>query len=202
MKKFDLSILTIAVALVGLALLGATQPSVQGAEAESAYAAKVNSVEISQQEFLSTLKRENGEKVLEELIEEVLIKQEAARQKVDATPEEINKELQKLKARLKTPEKYQEFLKHNELTEESVKEKLRTQVVFGKMLDKRVAVTEEEMKKYFEENKSKLGPNATYEQNKDKIKQVLVNKKKRKEVKKFLNELKAAAKIEKAAGME
>lgn len=196
MKKFDVTILIIAVAVVGLILLGVAVPAKHQTTGDAVAAAKVNGKPISEQDFISEMKRQTGKAVLDSLIDAELVKQEATKENLQATPDELKKQYDKFKKRFDSDEKYQQFLKENYLTDAKVKEKLITKIELEKMAEKHVTVTEDEMKKYFNDHKEQFGANPVYEQNKDQIKQIITSKKIRKETKALLAEWRKSAKIE------
>jgi uncharacterized HAD superfamily protein len=72
---------------------------------------------------------------------------------------------------------------------------MKTQVLLEKMLGKDINITEEEMSKYFNENKNTFNKNATLESEKENIKNILFEQKLSEKLQPFLNDLQSKAKI-------
>jgi len=191
MKKFDMSLLTISLLILGLLLLGMS-------EKEEPIVAKVNGTAISESRYFAELSKQHGEQILDQLVVETLIKQEADKKKITVTQDEINDELTKMKAQMGTPEMFEQFLAQYQMTEEQLKERIKQNVLLDKMFKDELQVTEEEMRAFFEENKASFGqPAPTYEQVKAQIKEVILENKKQYRIPAWIEEARKTAKIEK-----
>ena len=76
--------------------------------------------------------------ILERLIEERLILQEAKRMELSVGSDEVMDRLHQLRARLETEEAYRQMLQEAGLAEEQLKSKLRQQVLVQKAIDREV----------------------------------------------------------------
>lgn len=96
------------------------------------------------------------ENILEKLITEKLITESAKEKNITVTDEEFNEQLKNYEEILGGEEKYKEFLKQNNLTEEYFKDSIKKEMIIDKYKNDYVnglKISEEELKKHFEENK-------------------------------------------------
>jgi foldase protein PrsA len=96
------------------------------------------------------------ENILEKLITEKLITESAKEKNITVTDEELKEQLKNYEEILGGEEKYKEFLKQNNLTEEYFKDSIKKEMTIDKYKSDYVnglKISEEEAKKYFEENK-------------------------------------------------
>jgi len=99
-------------------------------------------------------------KILDQLVSNELLRQEAAAAGVTASDEEVNKQLAELKGRFPSPEKYQEELKKNGLTEAEVAKQIRETMVMQKFVETKVVndvkVSDQAVKDFYDKNPDKL----------------------------------------------
>jgi parvulin-like peptidyl-prolyl isomerase len=98
--------------------------------------------------------------VLEDMIEEKLLEQEAKKLRVQVTEKEIDAAIEGVKTRFNlTDEQMVEVLKKQNLTPQTFREQWRRQLlankVIGAQVQGQIAVTEDEIKKYYEQNNGK-----------------------------------------------
>ncbi|WP_019122052.1 SurA N-terminal domain-containing protein [Brevibacillus massiliensis] len=129
MKKFDLSILALAILIIALVLLHMS-PLMHKETA----AAKVNGTVITEEQLTSELKNLYGKRVLDNIISDTLVKQEAKRQGVTVTDEEVIKEVDSIKAQLGG--NFSEFLKMRGMTEQQMKEQMYMLLLANKTYEK------------------------------------------------------------------
>lgn len=190
MKKFDLSLLTISILVVGAILL-------QMSKGEATItAAKVNNTIITEGQYISKLKERDSGQTLDFLVTEELIKQEANKKGVAVTSEEVDQEFKKWKGSVGSEEQYKQMLEQYGMTEKQLKEQMKSSLLIEKILKDELKVTQEEMKKYYDENKDRFGT-ANFEEMKEKIEQMLVNQMKQEKIPLWIDELKKNAIIEK-----
>ncbi len=96
--------------------------------------------------------------VLEELIKEKLLLSEARKESIVVQDEEVEKYLMGVKERFGSEEQFQLQLSKEKLTEEGFKQRLGEQILIRKLVDLRIgskirALSTEEMREFFEENK-------------------------------------------------
>jgi peptidyl-prolyl cis-trans isomerase C len=99
-------------------------------------------------------------KILDQLIDNELLRQEATAAGATASDEEVNKQLAELKGRFPSPEKYQEELKKNGMTEAEVAKQVRQNLVMQKFVETKVVndvkVSDQEVKAFYDKNPDKL----------------------------------------------
>jgi foldase protein PrsA len=116
--------------------------------------AKVGNETISKDELYATLVEQYGTNALESLISQKVIELEAKKEKVKVTAEEKEKELQVLVDSSGGEEAFNLALEQNGVSLESMEKQIADYLITKKLLEPRIKVTEEEMKTYFDENKS------------------------------------------------
>ena len=140
---------------VGLAACGIAIPSA-GAETVNRIAAVVNEDVITEADVSSRVAallddegtartnarpEEIHQAVLQRLIEQRLLLQEAKKANVTVGPEEVDARLEELRERAGTDVQFRRALDEAELTEEQLKEKLREQLMIQKLIDEKVRTT-------------------------------------------------------------
>jgi parvulin-like peptidyl-prolyl isomerase len=112
----------------------------------------VNREPITSVEFYQGLKAKHGEAVLREIIRDKLILQEARRQNVRVTQEDVDKKFQELEGRYGGAEGLAAALEQNNLTEQAVRDSFRILISAEKILDSKTQVSEEEIDKFIKDN--------------------------------------------------
>lgn len=99
-------------------------------------------------------------KILDQLIANELLLQEAKASGVTASDDEVNKQLGELKGRFPSPEKFQEELKKNSLTEADLVKQTRDLMVVQKFVETKVVgdvkVSDQDVKAFYDKNPDKL----------------------------------------------
>lgn len=185
MKKFDLSVLTVSVLILGLAVIGVSQAKEQSTDAA---VAKVGNITITQSQLYDALKKKEGAAETTQLVTAELFKLEAAAQGVTVSDEELDKLINPIKEKLKTPEKFQEYLDAKKMDEKELREKSRLILLRDKMLDKAFPVTEDQIKAYYEKYKEKY-EKQTLEQARPEIVEKVKDKNRRSNIEKWLEDL-------------
>ena len=106
-----------------------------------------------------TLEQAIQESIVEKLIMEKLVAKETDKMNITVTDEELKDEMEQYITNMGGKEKFEEFLTNNEITEEFLKENLRKDLLVSKHKEaflNKTEVTEDEAKKYFEDNKEDL----------------------------------------------
>ncbi len=130
--------------LVGVALLGTGCAK---------RAAVVNGETISQAELDARLQARAGAQVLEDLINEKLILQEAEKQKIKVTDKDINGKLAELKEGFPSEQEFEKNLKDNNMTLAEAKQQIRIQLSMAKLLEKTIDITKGAVTAEYEQNK-------------------------------------------------
>ncbi len=102
-------------------------------------------------------KDEMKKAILQQMIQEQVIYQEAKKEKLEAKSEEVDKQFKQLKESISKDKEYEKFLKDNDIDDEFLKAQLAKDISiqnYKTNFDKNTKISEEEMKKYYEENKN------------------------------------------------
>ncbi|QRG69662.1 SurA N-terminal domain-containing protein [Brevibacillus choshinensis] len=185
MKKFDVSVLTVSVLILGLAVIGVSQAKETTSEA---VAAKIGNTTITQTQVYDELKKKSGASAMTQLVAAELFRQEAKAQGVTVSDQELDKLINPIKEKLGTPEKFQEYLDEKKTTEQEFREKTRLIMMRDKLLEKAFPVTDEQIKAYYEKNKDKYAKQ-TLEQARPEIAEKVKDKNRRANIDKWLEDL-------------
>jgi foldase protein PrsA len=142
-----------------LALLLAAAASAAVPAAGDQVLVRVNGVPIRQSEVVERLLKRYGAQAVDEMIDETLLRQAAKAAGVTADDKEVNRRLTKLQEQFGSRELFISQLEQAGSSLTKVKEDLADEVVRERLVMKAKAltVTDEELKKAFDENKDKLG---------------------------------------------
>ncbi len=140
---------------------------------DSEVAARVNDQPITKKEFEEAAERNLSryrnqghqlqpniearirESVLRRMIEDKIIELKAKESQLAVTEEELNTKFAEQKARFRTDEAFQDYLKRSQNTEAQMKDELKRNMLRDRLVEKmsgEIAVSEEEVKKFYEEN--------------------------------------------------
>lgn len=120
---------------------------------------RVNGTPIRQSEVLDRLWKRYGSQTLEEMIDELLLRQAAAARKLTAPDAEVDRRFARLQAQFGSRELLVSQLEQAGTTVAKVKEDLAEEIVRERLIAdaKGVKVTDDDLKKAFDANKEKLG---------------------------------------------
>ena len=149
----------------------------------------VNNRPITSLELYQKLNQSYGKEVLDSLIEEKLINEEARKQKAAVSPEDVDKRLSDIEKQLGGKEALDLALKSRGLSLSQVKDQLKTQLLVEKMLGKDIQVSDKEVEDFIKNN-----PTAK-DLGKDKIKEQIRSQKISEKFQTWLEDLKKKAKI-------
>lgn len=159
-------------------------------------AAIVNGQPITRFTVVSELERQSGKQTLQSLVTKTLILQEAKKQNVNVPDKEVDEELAKAEANLKSQgQDLDQILAAQGLTRASVREQIYIEKLIEKLLSKNAAVTDKEINEYFEKNKDTFQDATDEAKVKESIKQQLSQQKMSSEFQKWMQELQKNAKI-------
>jgi foldase protein PrsA len=140
MKKWMLSIGLTA----GLISLSACN-NAGGADSEAIVESKAG--DITKEQFYNKMKEQYGDQVLSQMIDEMVLED-----KYKVTDKEIEKEVDKIKEELGGEDAFKQALEQNGLTDEKqLKERVKSMLLNEKAATDGVKISEDEMKKTFEE---------------------------------------------------
>lgn len=120
--------------------------------------ASVNGKPITRFALIQSLEQQSASSVLENLTLQMLVKQELKKAGIVVSDEELDQELTKIEEQLTAQgQNLDDLLKAQGLTRAQVKEQLALSKGLEKLLADKVTVSEEEVTKYFEDNKEFMG---------------------------------------------
>lgn len=114
--------------------------------------AMVNGERITRKAFLDKLESQAGMQILQEMINDTLVAQEAKKAGVSVTEERLEEEMAKVKANL--GDQYEYVLNMYGMTEASLRSTLKANLLAYEISTKDVEVTDEQIKKDYDENPS------------------------------------------------
>lgn len=118
--------------------------------------AVVNGKPIFSWQLNQTLKSRFGAQTLEGMIGEMLVAEEAAKQDVSVTPEELEAKRSEVVASLGGEAQFEDLLAFQGMTRADFENQIRLQLLVQKLLGKDVAVTDEEIDVYIKDNRETL----------------------------------------------
>lgn len=152
-KTWMITSLVLLVLLAGVSIYAFTKNGGGGDEA----VASVNGVKIGKSELFDQLILNGGSQILDSMITEELIKQEAEKAGFKVTDADLEQELTSFKKGFSSDEEFNMLLMQSGMTLDEVKNKfMPMQVRLRKILGPQVTITEDDMKKYYEENKEMM----------------------------------------------
>lgn len=156
----------------------------------------VNNRPIFRLSLIRELEKQGGKSVLDSFIDKSLVYQEAAKNKIIIKDTEINDELKRIEELVKAQSmSLDEALSVRGQTKKDLINQLRLQKTVERLISDKIKIDEQEIKDAFEKNKSLYGKDASFDNLKEQIKSQLFQQKLSEEYLKWIDELKAKAKI-------
>ncbi|MEH7380090.1 peptidyl-prolyl cis-trans isomerase [Bacillus sp. JJ1533] len=122
----------------------ATKPVVASGEEE--VVATIGKTSITRQQWLHELEGRYGKQILEEMIDEEVVRQMAKKHNIALADDAIDRELTLIKTMYNT-------IDHENIDDEHWKEQIELSILLEELLTKDAVISEEEMKHFFDENK-------------------------------------------------
>ena len=142
----------IRIALAALALLVAAFLAWNALQPKF-IAARVNGTVISRAEVTRELERQAGAQVLESLISDRLVQDDADSKGITVVQEDIDREVANLTSQLETQgQSLDAYLASQNFTREYLSERIRLRLLLDELLADRIAVTDEEVEAFIEQN--------------------------------------------------
>lgn len=116
--------------------------------------ATVNGTDITKAQLYDKLVEAGGKATLQNLITTTLVDQEAKKANITVTDEDINTEIADLTKQFGGEEALNSALAQSSMTLDDLKKQMPLQVEIRKLVEPKVTVTDEDISKYFEENKA------------------------------------------------
>jgi foldase protein PrsA len=159
-------------------------------------AATVNNRPIWRLSVIQRLEKQEGKTALNSLVTETLINQEGQRQKVVVDKAEIDQSVKQIEEGLnKQGQNLEELLASQGLDSKEFREQIRLQKIVEKILTKEVQVSDEEIKAYYDENRTTSFKDKKLEDVKEDIRAQLEDEKLQIKVQDWIKSLYDKAKI-------
>lgn len=142
------------------------------------------------------LEKQAGQQILDNLVGESLILQEAKRQGVKISQAEVNAKVEEVRGQLKEQgNDLEALLEAQGQTLKSFEKQAKNQLIIEELVGKDITVTEEEIEAYFNENQDFFEEGVVFEDVKDDLKEQIRQGKLSTNFQSWLSELKEKAKI-------
>jgi len=161
--------------------------------------AVVNGERISKSKFHDKLEESYGQTIASQLIDEVLIYQEATKENIVIDSEDIEKEIKSLEENYGGKEVLDGELENRGITRDELKSQIETTLIVQEILGKDIEVTDEEKQEFYEQYKEVIIPDnddPTYEEAEEQIEEVLIEQKISQKVQPWLLEVRESANIQ------
>jgi parvulin-like peptidyl-prolyl isomerase len=160
------------------------------------FAAFVNGRPISRISLIKALEAQGGQSVLDNLVDKELIYQQAKRQKINVTQAEIDEEIKSIEDLLKGQNlTLEQALEARGETRASLIEQIKLQKMVEGALSSKITITDEEVSKYFNDNKELFGEDPKLDDVSADIKDQLYQEKLSQEYSTWISDLRSNAKI-------
>ncbi|QLG69441.1 MAG: Peptidyl-prolyl cis-trans isomerase [Candidatus Woesebacteria bacterium] len=158
--------------------------------------ATVNGKPIWRTELIKELEKRNGKQTASFLLSKALVYQEAKNKGINVSESEIKDLFNKYDEQFKTQgTSLKDALSLQGMTEDSYKEELKYELTVRKLLGDKIAVSDDEIKEYYDKNKSQFGKDQTLDAMKETIKQVLSDQKLSFNYQTLIQDLESKAKV-------
>lgn len=160
-------------------------------------AATVNGQPISRIQVVKEAEKQSGKQVINNLVRNNLIEQEAKKQNISVSEQEVNSEIKKVESNLsKSGQKLDQVLQVQGLTRMDLRKLIRLDKLVGKMVGKDVKISDAQVSDYIAKNKDSL----PQEQTEAQLKLTVTNQLKQQElstkVQTWLSNLQSKAKVQ------
>ncbi|EKE14229.1 MAG: PpiC-type peptidyl-prolyl cis-trans isomerase [uncultured bacterium] len=157
-------------------------------------AATVNDKSISRLAVLNKLEKQGGKKILETMITQVLIQQEAKKRKIIVNQKDIDGEMKKIEANVSSQgSTLDQALQTQGMTKNDLTEEIKIQLMLQKMSGNDIKISDKEIDDFINANKNQQGFDK--EIPKEQVATQLKQQKLQQKMQSFITDLKAKAKI-------
>ena len=140
--------------------------------------ATVNGEPINRLTLINQLERQAGKKVLEGLVTNILILQEAKKRNITVSNNEIDSEIKNIDDNLKKRgQSLDQALMLQGLTIDVVKEQVKVNLIIKKLLAGKIAVSDKDISDYIDQNKESIPKDAKLDDTKKQVRQQLEQQK-------------------------
>lgn len=157
----------------------------------------VNGQPIFRHRLMVEMEKQVGKQTLDNIITQTLVLQEARRQNLTISQEEVDAEISKIEESLKAQgQDFNQLLQIQNLTREQVAEQIRLQKLVEKMAVNDVTVSDEEVATYIEGNKEFMPKEMKEDELKTAVREQLQQQKNNEKIQTWLDSLYKNAKID------
>ena len=157
-------------------------------------AVTVNDKFISRLAVLNKLEKQGGKKILETMITQVLIQQEAEKRKIIVNQKDIDGEMKKIEANVSSQgSTLDQALQTQGMTKNDLTEEIKIQLMLQKMAGNDIKISDKEIDDFINANKNQQGFDK--EIPKEQVATQLKQQKLQQKMQSFITDLKAKAKI-------
>jgi hypothetical protein len=157
-------------------------------------AAVVNNQPITTVEYYQNLKAKDSKQVLNQIIRDKLITQEANKRGINISQADLDKKTSEIEAQLGGEEQLKQALESRSISETEFKNQIRVQLIVEKLLADQIKVSDKEVDEYVSKNKDNAGLGVDIN-NKEAVRKQLENEKLNEKFQGWYEELQKAAKI-------
>lgn len=162
------------------------------------FVARVNGQPITRLEFYQELEKADGQTVLDDMITKKIIFQEAKKQRVVVTDQDVQNELSNINASIEAQgSTLDQVLTYQGVTKDQLIENIRIEKILEVLLKDQIQVSDDEVKQYYDDNKSSYPSTQTFDQLKDQIKQEVYQNKIQGAYSTWISQIRAKAVVEK-----
>lgn len=141
-------------------------------------AATVNGYPISRIAIIKKLEEQAGQQVLDALVSEMLITQEARKANLFVTDQEVDDEINRVKGQFKDQNQdLDAILLSQSISQKDFRQRVKVQLLFEKLVSGEIEVTAQEIDEFIKTNKSFLPTNLSEEKLKEMVNQELRSQK-------------------------
>ncbi len=158
--------------------------------------AMVDGQPISRLALIKELEKQYGKNTLDVLVTQALVWQEAEKQGVTVSSEEVDQEIKRFEEQVAAQgQDLNQVLSAQGMTRDELKEQIKLQKTAEKIVGKDIQVTDEEVATYFTENEASSSADTMTEDQKQNIRQQLEQQKLSEGINQWLKSLHDSAKI-------
>jgi len=158
-------------------------------------AAVVNNTIITRFSLDRELEKQAGKQLLDSKVTQALVMQEGNKQNIKITADDINARVSEIEKQIPQGQKLDDLLTAYSLTRKEFEKQLSYEIMVTKILEKDITISDEEIKTYFDANKSTFAKGATVDSVKTEIEATLKQTKLSEKYQTLVQELKDKAKI-------
>ncbi len=155
----------------------------------------VNNKPITSFELYKKMASQSGKQILDQIIVERLILEEANKKNIVIGEADIDGEVSKIEQNLGNNTTLADALSQQGMTLADLRSQVRMRLIAVKLVEEKISITDEEVNKYMKDNKDFLPKETDESKQKEEVKKLLTDQKTNSEIQNFIQQLKSSAKI-------